>query len=389
MSIQADSKVVEHGKVNPECFLLCFLKHHMVPSAALSFFSPLIFVFWPGWEPYFLSKILTSKHCRSQQVYSLCYTDVLLPALGTSVPAPVVLFVINCSFQILFKSSGSKTGDSSTSSIQLMASSEPGSVPLVAATTQVSSVPSKPKDLINVFCETRILSLSDDGRLWHWSVLSGCANDCRLQSTHLKGTIQGCSSLISDGTRDAEIGSHDPLPPKLDSKSSTSTFKLMLTGQLSLLPSLITTLAVPVPSMLAITPGGGNGPAVSVPLVALATQGGTIELVDAMSNSITSSFLVHSSSVRGLRWLGNSRLVSFSYTEIKGKGGGFVNALAVTCVRSGQSKPFRTLQKPERAPVRALRTSPSGRYLLILFREAPAEVWAMTKNPQMVRSFSF
>jgi hypothetical protein len=60
----------------------------------------------------------------------------------------------------------------------------------------------------------------------------------------------------------------------------------------------------------------------------------------------------------------------------------------VTCVRSGQSKPFRVLQKPERAPMRALRTSPSGRYLLILFREAPAEIWAMTRTPQMLRSLA-
>ncbi|KAI5069331.1 hypothetical protein GOP47_0015632 [Adiantum capillus-veneris] len=329
---------------------------------------------------------------RIQQVYSLCFTDVLLPASGTSVPAPAVLCVVNCSFQILFKSSGSNTKDSSSSSVQLLASSEPGSVPLVATTTQGarknSHVDSKLKNEIDSFCETRILSLSDDGRLWHWSVLSGCVNESSLQSMHMKATIESCPSLRSGENRDGEMGSQEMFPAKIDSNSSALTFKLMLTGQLSLLPSSITTLAVPVPSMLAISPGGGNGPAASVPLVALATQGGTIELVDAMSNSITSSFLIHSSSVRGLRWLGNSRLVSFSYTEIKGKGGGFVNVLAVTCVRSGQSKPFRMLQKPERAPVRALRTSPSGRYLLILFREAPAEVWAMTKNPQMLRSLA-
>ena len=119
----------------------------------------------------------------------------------------------------------------------------------------------------------------------------------------------------------------------------------MLTDQLSLLPSTITTLAVPVPSLLAtvpgkswsvfickmssiyisacrnlwlllVLPGGGNGPAISAPLVALATQGGTIEVVDALSNAVTSSFLVHPGPVRGLRWLGNSRLVSFSFTEV-------------------------------------------------------------------------
>lgn len=45
-----------------------------------------------------------------------------------------------------------------------------------------------------------------------------------------------------------------------------------------------------------------------------------------------------------------------------------MNKLIVTCVRSGQSKPFRVLQKPERAAMRALRTSPSGRYPILLYR---------------------
>ena len=34
----------------------------------------------------------------------------------------------------------------------------------------------------------------------------------------------------------------------------------------------------------------------------------------------------------------------------------------MTCLRSGLNRPFRVLQKPERAPIRALRTSSSGRF---------------------------
>eukprot|EP00250_Pteridium_aquilinum_P015429 c22572_g1_i1 orf=475-4656(+) len=336
-------------------------------------------------------KLTAWKRKGTQQVYSVCYMDVLLPALGTSVPAPSILSVVNCSFEILLKSSGNSLGDSS---LQLITTSKPGSLPVVAVTSPVagksSTLSSKSKDEDEASNETRLLSISDDGRLWHWSILSGGLYGCSLQSKALNTTDVPSLSLKNheENRENGGMGSQEISSAKLGLNSFTPNFKLILTGQLSLLPSSITTLAVPVPSMLATAPGGGNGPAVSVPLVALATQGGTIELVDTMSNAITSSFLVHSSSVRGLRWLGNSRLVSFSYTEIKGKGGGFVNSLAVTCVRSGQSKPFRTLQKPERAPVRALRTSPSGRYLLILFRDTPAEVWAMTKNPQMLRSLA-
>jgi hypothetical protein len=62
---------------------------------------------------------------------------------------------------------------------------------------------------------------------------------------------------------------------------------------------------------------GSNAAAVSVPLVALACQGGNLEIVDTAANTITASFAVHNNqTVRGVRWLGNTRLVSFSYVEV-------------------------------------------------------------------------
>lgn len=63
--------------------------------------------------------------------------------------------------------------------------------------------------------------------------------------------------------------------------------------------------------------GGGNYPAVAVPLVALGSQSGTIEVIDVSANSVAASFYVHNNVVRGLRWLGNSRLVSYSYTLVQ------------------------------------------------------------------------
>ncbi|KAL0345325.1 UNVERIFIED_CONTAM: WD repeat-containing protein 11, partial [Sesamum radiatum] len=163
---------------------------------------------------------------------------------------------------------------------------------------------------------------------------------------------------------------------------------ITLDGQLHLLSSAVTMLAVPSPSLTATLARGGNSPAIAVPLVALGTQNGTIDVIDISANAVAASFSVHSSMVRGLRWLGNSRLVSFSYTQGTEKTGGYVNRLVVTSLRSGLNRTFRVLQKPERAPIRALRASSSGRYLLILFRDAPVEVWAMTKTPIMLRSLA-
>ncbi|TQD70992.1 hypothetical protein C1H46_043475 [Malus baccata] len=178
-------------------------------------------------------------------------------------------------------------------------------------------------------------------------------------------------------------------------RSSNSTvshtdlvLKISLVGQLQLLSSAVTMLAVPSPSSTATLGRGGNYPVVAVPLVALGTQSGTVDIVDVSANAVAASFSVHNGTVRGLRWLGNSRLVSFSYSQVSEKSGGFINRLIVTCVRSGLNRQFRVLQKPERAPIRALRASSSGRYLLILLRDAPVEVWAMTKSPIMLRSLA-
>lgn len=55
-----------------------------------------------------------------------------------------------------------------------------------------------------------------------------------------------------------------------------------------------------------------------------------------------------------------------SWTQANEKTGGYINKLVVTCLRSGLNRIFRVLQKPERAPIRALRASSSGRLTLNL-----------------------
>ncbi|KAK9162579.1 hypothetical protein Syun_003481 [Stephania yunnanensis] len=49
------------------------------------------------------------------------------------------------------------------------------------------------------------------------------------------------------------------------------------------------------------------------------------------------------------------------------KAGGYNNKLVVTRVRSGLNRIFRVMQKPERAPIRALRASSSGSYVVAFY----------------------
>ena len=84
--------------------------------------------------------------------------------------------------------------------------------------------------------------------------------------------------------------------------------------------------------------------------------------------------------VRGVRWLGASaRVASFSSERTAH---GFRNALLLTDARSRASLPFRDVGV-EAAPMLGIRAAPSGRYLLLLLRSAPSEIWAVRAWPAL------
>ncbi|KAK1265665.1 hypothetical protein QJS04_geneDACA016164 [Acorus gramineus] len=254
-----------------------------------------------------------------EQVHVLYRMEELMPSIGTTVPSPSVLAIVLCQ-----------------------------------AESTVQSVMKHYSSNVLVVTKTHLISISDDGKVWKWLLESEGARD------HLKSMmnmIEAPDNMVDGGVE--TVNDDQKHSVNLSSENSELSLKISLSGQLQLLSSTVTTLAVPCPSLTATLARGGNNPAVAVPLIALGTQNGTIDVVDVSANAVAASFCVHGSSVKGLRWLGNSRLVSFSYN-----------------------------QKPERTPIRALRASSSGRYLLILFRDAPVEVWAMTKSPIMLRSLA-
>jgi hypothetical protein len=81
---------------------------------------------------------------------------------------------------------------------------------------------------------------------------------------------------------------------------------------------------------------------------------------------------VHKDVVRGVRWLGTSPLMaSFSSEKIAN---GYCNSLMLTDVRTRVSLPFRIIAS-EPSAMLGIRASVSGRYLLILLRAAPSEIW--------------
>ncbi|KAK7264903.1 hypothetical protein RJT34_32516 [Clitoria ternatea] len=334
-------------------------------------------------------KLSTWKRKPGEQVHIMYSMEELMPSVGTSVPSPSILSVLLCQ------------SDSTLQDIGKSYSDAPSSPYL----REDFDNPFDFCDESNIVSKIHLISISDDGKIWNWLMTAEGHADtqkddkklCLVRDDHtvsLRGVNSNTVPSFADG-QDLNVGMQQEHfngnRNRLQSsilKPEEISMKISLVGQLQLLSSTVTMLAVPTPSLTATLARGGNYPAAAVPLVALGTQSGTIDIVDVSANAVASSLSVHNGIVRGLRWLGNSRLVSFSYTQVNEKSGGYINKLVVTCLRSGLNKMFRVMQKPERAPIRALRTSSSGRYLLILFRDAPVEVWAMTKNPLMLRSLA-
>ncbi|XP_022729345.1 WD repeat-containing protein 11-like [Durio zibethinus] len=330
-------------------------------------------------------KLSIWRRKEGEQIHIMCTMEELMPSIALSVPSPSVLAVLISQSESTLQNICKLCSDSSN-----------------GASDVDFDNPFDFCDDTLLVSKTHLVSISDDGKLWSWIstvegtgdmqkdvINSGKIADVSEDSTNTNTIASSNNGLTAEGSRQPDnINAGRNQPSNSTSGLADVTFKISLVGQLQLLSSTVTMLAVPSPSLTATLARGGNNPAIAVPLVALGTQSGTIDVIDVSANAVAASFSVHTSTVRGLRWLGNSRLVSFSYTQVSEKTGGYINRLVVTCLRSGLNRTFRALQKPERAPIRALRASSSGRYLLILFRDAPVEVWAMTKSPIMLRSLA-
>ncbi|XP_071737207.1 uncharacterized protein [Rutidosis leptorrhynchoides] len=321
---------------------------------------------------------------EGEQVHVMCMMEELMPSLGTPVPSPSVLVVVI-----------SRSDSTLQNVLKHLSDRHHTSSPETEIEVDLDN-PFDFHDESQVVSKTHLISISDDGKIWNWLLTAEGQTENQKDASDVdyvaETKAEGMESSF-DSVKDVVVQTDKENVRKGRSSASKRsqddlTLKISLVGQLHLLSSAVTMLAVPSPSLTATLARGGNHPAVAVPLVALGTQSGSVEIIDVSANAVAASFSVHDSVVRGLRWLGNSRLVSFSYSEGNEKTGGYTNRLVVTNLRTGLNRTFRVLQKPERTPIRALRASSSGRYLLILFRDAPVEVWAMTKTPIMLRSLA-
>ena len=118
------------------------------------------------------------------------------------------------------------------------------------------------------------------------------------------------------------------------------------------------------------------------PILAAVTATGGLEIIALRRGCLTAvypeiirSYSVHESRCRSVRWLGNGPLaVSFSSEKIDGL---WKNILMLTDVRTGESVPFRVMP-PETSGMLGIRASPAGKYVVVLLKDAPSEIWLVS-----------
>ncbi|CAI0389271.1 unnamed protein product [Linum tenue] len=248
-------------------------------------------------------KLSVWRRKEGEQVHICCATEELMPSIGTSVPSPSLLAVTICQ------------SDSTLQNVAKLYRDAPNT-----PQTKDFDNPFDFYDDAQSLSKTHMISISDDGKVWNWLLT---AEEIEKNVEVIPDTGEDSDAIAStDGINLERNKQQENLSGNKGRSSSVAseentTFKVCLVGQLQLLSSTLTMLAVPSPSLTATLARGGNYPAVAVPLVALGTQSGMIDIVDVSANAVAASFSVHTSAVRGLRWLGNSRLVSFSYNQLR------------------------------------------------------------------------
>lgn len=109
-------------------------------------------------------------------------------------------------------------------------------------------------------------------------------------------------------------------------------------------------------------------------LLAIGTSSGLIQLLDFKLSKIFAEFRIASyTPVRGLRWLDLRRLIFFTTEQAEKTR--YRNSIWVLDIDTGKIGNIRKKLEPESSYIRAIRPSPSGKYVVVLLKDQPFQIW--------------
>ena len=168
--------------------------------------------------------------CRGEQVHVLCGIEELIPAIGISAPLPSLLSLLISQL------------DSTLQNIRKIHSD-----PVLDASKVDDSFYFSGDDDAFLGFKTHFISISDDGKIWSWILSVKRDYDSNLQNNDkpLKSS--------TDTSFEVYVAKSENISTFIDCfyLQKISLMQISLVGQLQLLSSTVTVLAVPTPSMTA------------------------------------------------------------------------------------------------------------------------------------------
>lgn len=194
--------------------------------------------------------------------------------------------------------------------------------------------------------ESRTVLLLSDGRLYFYDLSSNVMKQ------------QGCLAEI--------------MPPLWTNCDSKPSLKFCLSG-------LLTSLSGYAPSsnqfvMKMCPPLTVKNWQYYQPLVAIGCANGTIQVCDVSSGLIKKELAVHNYAVKGIEWIQMDEFLSYAQSSPAAIGGWVRNEILLTNVQTGRVVSIRA-DRGEESPIELVRVSPLKQYFMVVFKEAPPELW--------------
>ncbi|ESO13031.1 hypothetical protein HELRODRAFT_63831 [Helobdella robusta] len=127
------------------------------------------------------------------------------------------------------------------------------------------------------------------------------------------------------------------------------------------------------------------------PLLAVGSASGNVFVFNLSGGQMFKELSVHTSSVKGIEWIGLKSFLSYAYQNpMTGNSGMVRNELMFTDLDTGRSFQIRGGTNEEEPPIEMIRVSYLKQYFCVVIREKPLEIWdvrSQTILRQMPKNF--
>lgn len=198
--------------------------------------------------------------------------------------------------------------------------------------------------------ETGAALIFSDGKILLWELVNTRDRGWILEDVLPGLSVKGQKNLLMDGNR------------------------FLLTGMIKGFPSYISTIKSNLQKPLTTINGVESKPKEA--LLALGLDNGAILILDIQTGQIERELSVHSNTVKGIEWLYQDTLFSWTCSKSGGSSSMGRNEILLTTIQSGMVEVFRHRNKLE-SIITDIKVSPLRQYAVVSFKAQGLEVWCL------------